>query len=302
MVNSQVGKYASGQVASDLQTRRLARSQTRKLADLQFSQQNLQDYADCPRRFQLRYLEKVAWPAVKAEPIAEAERRIRLGQRFHRLVQQHTLGIPSEQLEAGVDDQELRRWWHNFLAAPPRDLPTGIRRAEVSLSTSLAGYRLTARYDLLAADPGRQLVIVDWKIKRPKRVKSLEKRLQTVVYPYVLVEAGAAFNGGGAVQPEQVTMVYWFADFSDDPLILAYDASQHAANGERMRILIREIETRTQETWPLTDSGFACRFCTYRSLCNRGSLAGDLDELDQDIDFEKSLDIDLEQIAEIAFQ
>ena len=36
--------------------------------DFHFSQGSLQDYVDCQRRFQLRYLMKLAWPAVDAEP------------------------------------------------------------------------------------------------------------------------------------------------------------------------------------------------------------------------------------------
>jgi CRISPR/Cas system-associated exonuclease Cas4 (RecB family) len=277
--------------------------QTRRLVGLQFSQHSLQDFSDCPRRFQLRYLLGVAWPAVKAEPIEEMERRARLGQRFHLMAHQYALGIPAEQLAKGIDDEELRRWWHNFMSAPPRGLPTGLRRAEVSLSAPLESYRLTARYDLLAADPGERLFIVDWKTQRPRNPRHLLDKLQSVVYPYVLVEAGAAFNGGQAVRPEQVAMVYWFAEFPDDPLRLDYNANQHATNHERLMALIRDIETCCAEdvgTWPLTDSERKCRFCAYRSLCNRGSVAGDLDDLDEDWEPEEPFDIDLEQVAEIA--
>lgn len=283
--------------------------QTCRLLDFQFNQHNLQDYADCPRRFQLRYLLGVAWPAVKAEPIAEMERRARLGQRFHRMAQQHALGIPAERLAAGVDDAALRYWWHNFLSAPPRGLPMVIRRAEVSLSASLAGYRLMARYDLLAAEPGERLVIVDWKAQRPRNPRRLLEKLQSVVYPYVLVEAGVAINGGQPVGPEQVSMIYWFADSPNDPLTLAYDAARHAADRERLLALVGEIEARCDESleiWPLTDDiARTCKFCVYRSLCDRGRAAGDLEELgelDEGPDLEDILDIDLEQVAEIAFQ
>lgn len=286
-----------------LQTCKPANLQTCKLAHLQFSQHSLQDYTDCPRRFQLRYLLGVAWPAVKVEPIAEMERRARLGRRFHHMAHQHAVGIPTELLEAGMDDEDLRRWWHNFLAASPRDLPTGLHRAEVSLSAPLSGHRLVARYDLLAADPGERLFIVDWKTQRPRNPKRLLDRLQSVVYPYVLVEAGPAFNGGQPVQPEQVAMVYWFADSPDDPLTLAYDAARHVANHERLVALIREITRRDEDIWPLTDNvDHTCKFCAYRSLCNRGGVAGDLNDLDEDLELEEVLDIDLEQIAEIAFQ
>jgi hypothetical protein len=33
-----------------------------------FTQSSLQDYLDCPRRFQLRYVLDQPWPAVESEP------------------------------------------------------------------------------------------------------------------------------------------------------------------------------------------------------------------------------------------
>ena len=38
--------------------------------DFHFSQRSLQDYVDCRRRFQLRYLQHLAWPAVEAKASA----------------------------------------------------------------------------------------------------------------------------------------------------------------------------------------------------------------------------------------
>jgi hypothetical protein len=45
----------------------------------QFSQTSLQDFSDCQRRFQLRYLQEQDWPAPVAEPMAEMERADTLG-------------------------------------------------------------------------------------------------------------------------------------------------------------------------------------------------------------------------------
>jgi hypothetical protein len=43
-----------------------------------------------------------------------------------------------------------------------------------------------------------------------------------------------------------------------------------------------------------------CRFCNYRSLCDRGVKAGFLVDLERDLEPEE-IEIDLEQIAEIEF-
>ena len=54
--------------------------------EFEFSQGSLQDYVDCQRRFQLRYVERQAWPAVEAEPFLEREEHSEQGRRFHRLI------------------------------------------------------------------------------------------------------------------------------------------------------------------------------------------------------------------------
>ena len=109
--------------------------------DFQFSQGSLQDYVDCPRRFQLRYVHHLAWPAAESEPALENERHLRQGAAFHRLVHQHVLGLPPEQLSRTVADEALRRWWRNYLAEPPADLPPS-RYPEIVLSAPVGGHRL----------------------------------------------------------------------------------------------------------------------------------------------------------------
>ncbi len=68
----------------------MLRSKTLVLPDdFQFSQASLNDFAQCRRRFQLRYLQKVNWPALETEPALENEQRMQRGARFHRMVRQH---------------------------------------------------------------------------------------------------------------------------------------------------------------------------------------------------------------------
>jgi CRISPR/Cas system-associated exonuclease Cas4 (RecB family) len=271
----------------------------------QFTQSSLQDYLDCPRRFQLRYILEQPWPAVESEPLQERERLADLGRRFHQMAQRHTIGLPVEQIAASAQDPELARWWWNYLNAPPRDLPSAVRRAEVTLTAPLLETgigqrrgRLAAKYDLLALDPGRRAVIVDWKTerKRPTRAK-LATRMQTRVYRYVLVEAGAAFNDGRPIEPDQVSLVYWFAEFPAEPEALPYDSAQHAEDAAYLTSLVNEIAARTEADWPKTTDEKRCRFCNFRSLCERGTAAGTGDETEVELD----LDIDLTEIEEIAY-
>jgi CRISPR/Cas system-associated exonuclease Cas4 (RecB family) len=263
-----------------------------------FTQSSLQDYLDCARRFQLRYILDQPWPAVESEPLIERERLADLGRRFHQMAQRHTVGLPAEQIAASAQDPDLARWWWNYLNVPPRDLPSAVRRAEVLLTAPLGTHRLSAKYDLLALDPGRRAVIVDWKTerKRPTR-EQLAARMQTRVYRYVLVEAGATLNGGQPIEPEQATMVYWFAAFPAEPEVFSYDSAQHADDTTFLSSLVEEIAARAEAEWQKTDDVKRCTYCTYRSLCDRGIAAGIGDESEVELD----LDIDLEQVEEIAY-
>jgi CRISPR/Cas system-associated exonuclease Cas4 (RecB family) len=263
----------------------------------------LNDYADCARRFQLRYVLEQAWPAVESEPLIERERLADLGRRFHRLVQQRVHGLLVEPLtRSASSDPDLARWWNNYLkledggwkfevgGSTAGAVPSE-RRAEVALSIPFGAHRMVAKYDLLATGDGRA-VIVDWKTERKRADRAaLQRRLQTRVYRYVLAKSDPS------LAPESIALVYWFAEYPTEPEILAYDAAQFGADENHLREMINEIERRSEAVWPLTPDERKCRYCTYRSLCERGVAAG-VGELEET---EIDLEIDLSQIDEIAY-
>ena len=277
-------------------------------SDFQFSQGNLQDYLDCRRRFQLRYLERLAWPAFEAEPAGMNEQRLLNGAAFHRLVQQHLLGMPAERLSglAGGTTDDLPRWWRNYLeSAPSLFAQSETLGVEVSLAAPVEGFRLVAKYDAILrirSESATRLAVIDWKTsqKRPSR-NWLAERLQTRVYPYLLVEAGTALNGGQPVQPDLVEMVYWFAGFPREPERFAYNTEQYHQDKVYLAGLVTEIAGLPEGDFPLTPHVERCEYCNYRSLCERGLQAGPLDSM-QDVaveEFEFALDFD--QVAEIEF-
>jgi hypothetical protein len=142
------------------------------LERFEFSQSSLQDYIDCRRRFQLRYVQRIAWPAAQAEPARENEQHIQRGERFHRLAQQYLLGVPEDRLTRMAEadeDVHILAWWTNFINCIPSTL-SGQRHVEVSLSAPLGRFRLVAKYDLVLIRPDGKVIIYDWKtsMHRPK--------------------------------------------------------------------------------------------------------------------------------------
>ena len=262
-----------------------------------FSQSSLQDYVDCPRRFQLRYMEQLQWPAVETEPVQENERRQQEGQLFHRLVQQHLLGLPAEKLTLFTNTTNLSIWWRNYLGYK-FGFADYARNIEVILAAPVGVFRLLAKYDLIVVKPGEQASIYDWKTyqKRP-RDEWMAARMQTRVYRAMLIQAGATLNGGGPFNPEQIEMIYWYANYPSEPARFLYNAVQYNRDWDALTDLINEISNHRH--FPLTEDEKKCAYCPYRSYCNRGEKAGTEKEMTESelADF----DINFEQITEIEF-
>lgn len=267
------------------------------------SQSSLQDYQDCPRRFELRYLQRLAYPAIETEPALENEKHQREGEYFHRLAQQYLIGIPAEQVGRLANTENLQRWWGNFLDF--RSLGDfGSLYPEITLSAPLGKFRLVAKYDLIAIEKDRA-VIFDWKTyrRRPKN-EWLHVRWQTRVYRALLAQAGAHLNGGSPFAPEQIEMVYWFADFPAEPANFPYKADQFKRDWDALTKIAEEIShasTSLSTNFPKTDEVSKCSYCPYRSYCNRGVRAGDAADAELETEAEELFDVNFEQIGEIAF-
>lgn len=271
------------------------------------SQSSLQDYNDCQRRFELRYIQHLAYPAIESEPALENEKHKQEGEYFHRLVQQHLIGIPAEQVSKLANTDNLQRWWENYINA--KDLAGLAQRpvgrdlsglyAETTLSAPLGKFRLVAKYDLIAIGNDKA-IIFDWKTyrKRPKN-EWLHIRWQTRVYRALLVQAGAHLNGGKSFTPEQIEMVYWFADFPTEPANFIYKADLYRRDWDALIKISDEITNAS--SFPKTDDLSKCSYCPYRSYCDRGIRAGDAADAELETDAEELFDINFEQIGEIAF-
>ena len=275
------------------------------------SQSSLQDYVDCARRFRLRYVDRLSYPAIESEPALENEKHQQEGEYFHRLVQQYLIGIPAEQISklAAARTPNLQRWWENFLAN--QDLRVfeklGGLYPEATLSAPLGSFRLLAKYDLIAIQ-NNKATIYDWKTyrKRPRN-EFLKVRMQTRVYSALLAHAGAHLNKNKSFEPEQIEMVYWFSDFPNEPARFPYNAAQYKRDWDLLLKLSDEIKSASlrqaegNASYPLTDDRTKCLYCPYRSYCERGVRAGDADQADAEMEAEELFDVNFEQIGEIAF-
>ena len=257
---------------------------------LSFSAHSLQAYVDCPRRFELSYIEQLKWPALESEPPLENERHMADGRRFHEMIHRDVLGIPVPEPDAGRYP-DIARWWCNYQAQRPADVQ-GERFAERRLVGEIGEHTLVATCDLIAIGDGEaaggpatgqaspRARIFDWKTWRLRHKRAwLAERLQTRIYPYLLAQAGAAIAGGQSPSPGEIEMIYWYSDFPDDPEVFTYSDAQFSEDETYLAGLVDEIQAHEGDgEFELTTDEKKCSFCAYRSFCGRGDVAGQLDE------------------------
>ena len=242
------------------------------MSPLLLSRYKLAAFLACPRRFELRYLRQLAWPAAPRQE--EDETRAALGRQFHQLVQRHFMGLPVD--EAAIGNARLRRWWRLFRQHRP-ELPPGRILTEATLSIPIGRHFLHGRFDLLllGAKEGQPAAhLFDWKTGQAQDEATLRRDWQTRLYLALLAEGGGALWGEGAppaLQPENIRITYWYVTAPDSPRALPYSAAEHQQNWQELTAVVNQIEARLESgAWPLTDDLAQCRWCSYQIYCGRG--------------------------------
>lgn len=245
-----------------------------------FSQSSLAAFAACRRRFFLRYVRRLPWPAAPqtSDPWETALER---GRRFHEWIQQEALGLEMEEIVAACGDSLLQKWWWNFRHRPPQGIPAGQIFSEVELEAPMGDFRLLARFDRVVLGIRGGIVAIDWKTgeRRPEGREYLES-WQTRVYRYVLVEAGKVLRQDQKVEPEEIRLVYWHAQYPEILSSIPYSHEEHQAVGQTLASTIAEIAVLSGEAdFPLTGELEECRRCRFCAYCGR-AIAPILEEVE----------------------
>ncbi len=268
-----------------------------------FSAHNLQDFLDCPRRFELKHILKQDWPAIISQPVQEMENKIQTGNRFHHLAHQYLSGIPGDLLLNSTSDPDLLNWFAKFQEYISR-FETFPHFSEFSIFMPFEGYRMVAVFDFITMTDKKKMVIADWKTtsRLPKKATYIQS-IQSHLYPFIAYETRQSiFNNTDFLQPQDISMEYWFPAFPEAAITLEYSSAGLAASRELLARLISEISNTTLSAFEKTTNVKRCAYCQYRSLCERGIQAGEFEDTEHESDSDASLDdLDFDQIDEIAF-
>lgn len=244
--------------------------------DFTFSQSNLQTFTYCRRRFYLRYVKKLIWPAQLVSDQQYAQDRD-AGVRFHRLVHQHFLGFDQTLLRkvaAADPDPRLVGWLEAFFASRMSRLEDELF-PEALYTTTLADHPLSAKVDLLQIDAG-SIKIFDWKTSRqlPKR-SSLQKQAQSKVYPLVV---SRVFDEKNLLN---LKMVYWEANFPEQVIEINSFQSDWQKYELEITDSIALILSLKLEEFIATPDERKCSWCEYLSYCQRGKATQNNEDFEE---------------------
>lgn len=237
---------------------------------LTLSQQQIQDYLECPRRFQLRHLDYLSWPDLPYPPDVEAA--FSRGRLLHRLIERYFLGLPVSREE--IVDPVVAAWWDTFMAFGPKP-DTGRILPEASLTVPVGNHQLRGRFDLVHLDTLQTPLVAtvyDWKTSKPRDLPWLRKAWQTRLYLALMAEGGGALPGaqGQLLDPDLISLVYWYLDDPEQPVRVEYSRDWHAENWQTLQRTVDAIDASLRANeWPKTDDWSACRYCAFQVYCGR---------------------------------
>ena len=263
--------------------------------DFVFSANSLQDYVDCPRRFELKYILNQSWPAIISQPVQKLEEKMAQGSEFHRLARQNLEGLPLENLSGTVRSPQVCDWLERFsgFISPFRKNPYFVEYASF---TMIEGFRVVAVFDFIVRLDDGQFIIADWKKteSQPRR-DFYQVRIQTLLYPLVAYDTVMTIFGiEEEISSSDISLLYWFPAFPERSIEFPYSANQLEKDRSNFSNLIGEIAGKDIGDFSKTDDHRRCDFCQYRSLCDRGVQAASMEEsLELDIDaLIESMDFD----------
>jgi len=272
-------------------------------AGFRFSANNLQEYLHCPRRFELKYILKQPYPAVVSQPALELERKIAEGKQFHLIADQFLSGVPKDIIFERNTTAPVNSWLVAFFAFIEHFSHLNYL-SEYSLLFPFEGFQLLARYDFVVQLEDESVLILDWKTGHKQPVYSYyETRIQTILYPFIAVECLPFSSISVPQDPFSILMQYWFPNFPADHIQFPYSAKAHKKNELYLKNLIQEIKNTSIGEFGKTEDIRRCNFCQYRTLCERGELAGNFNlASDNEVDLNDLIeDISLDMLDEIQY-
>lgn len=250
----------------------------------------LSTYQICPLRFRYRYIDNLYWSRQWGAP-PEERRGLERGQNFHLMARRFYSGLEPAAVADPVEQTELEGWLALLAGFRTRTFDEAFF-PELDLRLNRPGFRLMAKFDLVAVSSDGRATIYDWKTERKLPTRTyLTKAPQTLVYRYMLCAAGGQYSPRGKFRPEEISMVYWNPMYPHRWHRLEYSQAQFEKDDQHLQNLIAQILRTPREMFIATTDEGACRRCEYQMICH-GRRAEQVEADDEEALFEATLSWD----------
>lgn len=267
-----------------------------------YSAKSIQDFLDCPRRFELKYLLQQSWPAPITQPVLQFEHHVKLGNEFHHLVHQYLSGIQLDLIKNNSSSDEVILWIQEFQTFFSQ-FKISQHFSELPLVMPFEGVYFNAVIDFVGLEMNGGILIADWKTSAfPQNKNRLIHSIQSILYPFIVFECRKGLFPDWHGNPDDIEMLYWFADHPGNVITIKYSQAQHNDNRIYLHDMIEKIQAKSPRNFKKTDELKKCAYCQYRSLCERKIEIGDIKGMDDEIDIDiLSSEMDFEESIEISF-
>ena len=260
------------------------------LQDRHLSAMALNTFMICPLRFRYRYLDNLYWSRQWGGS-PEDRKAIEKGQNFHLMARRYYSGLEPAKVADPLEQTELESWLQLMAGFLPRTFDRQFY-PELELRLNRPDLKLMAKFDLVAVDPDGRATIFDWKTEKKQPNKTyLQKSAQTLVYRYMLCEAGGQYSPKGRFKPDEISMIYWNPLYPHRWTRLEYSEAQFQKDQQHLRNMVAQILKTPREMFLATADEGACRRCEYQMICH-GRRAEAVDMEDEEALFEATLSWD----------
>lgn len=231
----------------------------------EFSQNALNTFRICPKKFGYKYEQGINW---KKEDDEEYYNSLKYGREFHLICERYFSNIPIGNFKG---NEKFEDWFNKVKKVVPiyeerEYLP------EYGLSIKIdEESRLTVKYDLAVIyreNEGLCIDIWDWKTENRKiRYTDLENRMQSIVYMAVAYEVIPKLYGKDS-EKARVRMYYYQPEYYSEPIEIRYNEEKFKSDKKKISFIIDEIKKSDFNEKNLD----SCKFCEFNMLCNKNNV------------------------------
>ena len=233
--------------------------------EFEFSQNSLNTFKSCPKKFGYKYIDKISWKNDEDEEYYES---LETGRDFHLVCERYFSGIPCGNLKEKKEYKNFSKWLERIKKLIPMEKNTEYK-TEYGLVTTIRGVRVKVKYDLaiIKEEDGKlKFDIWDWKTENQQiDFNKVNERMQTILYLYTAYKVLPKIYGY-EIENIELRMLYYQPDFNSPPVVINYNSERFKSDEKKIEYIIEEIKKSDFSGYNIK----SCKWCEFKNICGNG--------------------------------